>query len=178
MSEAGYIGNPAYPPSLSDVPPAAQEMPKEGQEPTVNIFSPQYIPKDQQPSPPRTPAVSTATADQASPKAADRKCSTCRQEIAAEKYEKMLQESPTVSRLPNKAQQALFRGIQALEDCVEKIAEETGLTPAQIVERWDVAKTRTISSWNIYQAFFRERQENELNRLDPEDRPEGESSTD
>jgi hypothetical protein len=82
-----------------------------------------------------------------------------------------LEDSPTVGRMTNAAREALRKGFGDLNACINRISAETGLKPAQIVERWDVAKTRVVSTWNIYQTFFEERREQELARLDADARP-------
>ena len=48
------------------------------------------------------------------------------------------------------------------------VAEETGMSPAQVLQYWSTASTRTHSKrnmWNLYGAYFRENEEQELSRL-------------
>ncbi|KJA25424.1 hypothetical protein HYPSUDRAFT_199591 [Hypholoma sublateritium FD-334 SS-4] len=82
-----------------------------------------------------------------------------------------LEESPTIGRMTNTARQALQEGFAELDGCIRRISAKTGLNPAQIVERWDVTKTRVTNSWNLYQGFFEEKRDQELARLDPEVHP-------
>lgn len=79
--------------------------------------------------------------------------------------------------MSNAARDALNEGFKDLDTILKRISVETGLAPAQIVERWDATKTRLVNSWNIYQNFFEERREEELARLPPEKQPPGASPT-
>lgn len=48
------------------------------------------------------------------------------------------------------------------------VAEKTGMSPAQVLQYWSTAATRTHSKrnpWNIYSSYFREYEEEELSRL-------------
>lgn len=83
----------------------------------------------------------------------------------------LLDSSPTVGRLSDNARQALNRGFEELDAVLKRISSTTGLTPVQIVERWDATETRVVNSWNIYQGYFEEQREGELSRLPPEERP-------
>ncbi|KIM38195.1 hypothetical protein M413DRAFT_30328 [Hebeloma cylindrosporum] len=74
-------------------------------------------------------------------------------------------DSPTVGRLSKAHEKALISGLEALDKLVKEISISSGLSRAQIVERWNGGTPRSLNSWNIYQAYIRGRLHQEIGRL-------------
>jgi hypothetical protein len=74
-------------------------------------------------------------------------------------------DSPTLGRLSRDKQKALTEGFVALDQLAKEIAEASGLSVAQIVERWNGGTLRSRNSWNIYQSYFKKNLDQEVKRL-------------
>jgi len=74
-------------------------------------------------------------------------------------------DSPTVGRLSKKKEKALITGLGELDRLVKEIADSSGLSVSQIVERWNGGTPRSLNSWNVYQVYFKKKLAQEIDRL-------------
>ncbi|PPQ97888.1 hypothetical protein CVT26_013062 [Gymnopilus dilepis] len=79
----------------------------------------------------------------------------------------------TTGRLSDEALEALQDGFAELDRVMQKIKGSTGLTPKQILDRWQPSLPRHLNFWNIYQKYFQTRPQEELKRLQKKGRPIG-----
>ena len=82
-----------------------------------------------------------------------------------------LTDSPTVGRLSSEKSAALKKGLQEVDKSLKDLSKTTGLSVTQIIDRWQLVQFRLPTLWNIYQQYFNENAEDELQRLASEQRP-------
>jgi len=69
--------------------------------------------------------------------------------------------------LPNDIEDYSSRILAPLNSILEQLSRDSGLSKTQIFRKWSVMETRAQTSWNIYQRYIRDvnNQEEELKRL-------------
>ncbi|KAF8178003.1 hypothetical protein BJ912DRAFT_1063344 [Pholiota molesta] len=181
------IFSPQYiPPQASALPPTAHSTSSSSTRRSTSVPSPSLTPSNDASSLPPGPSVVTEATAPAAESAEPTKTTSLPSATAlpvvpedpiagsdghgeddedAFDGDSKLEGSPTISRMSSAARDALQQGFHDLDLLLKEIGAKTGLSPTQIVERWDVTKARLSSSWNIYQSYFEAQRADELARL-------------
>ncbi|KAF8869758.1 hypothetical protein CPB84DRAFT_1754859 [Gymnopilus junonius] len=154
-----------------DMQPSARPQNDCPPPPSKTGSSPKSLPDAHPALPPQTPPNPAATGSPSSPNTPaqfifDNPALTGVQEI----IDKMI-DSPTVRRMSKESHVALFKGFKELDEVVKKISKQTHLSVSQICDWWDGLNNHPNGPtlWNMYQAFFKAFQEQELARLEEKD---------